>query len=153
MNLMDKKSVISEIDLTNSISTGYSKDAEAPDHHPGWHISAEIEGRQYISQHIRYERNPQNRKEAIRIQGHICKICGFDYDKIYGKLLADDYIEVHHIRQLSQGQQKVDPSRDFITVCANCHRMLHRHRDNNISVFELQELETVKRIKTLFEKL
>ena len=112
---------------------------------------AEIEGRKYISQHIRYERNPQNRRKAILLQGHVCRICGFDFGKVYGTSLADDYIEVHHIRQLSEGQQNVDPSKDLITVCANCHRMLHRRKTNNISVSELQEIESVKKIKEIFE--
>lgn len=114
---------------------------------------AEIEGRKLISQHIRYERNPQNRKKAIQLQGHVCRICGFDYDKVYGTELADDYIEVHHIRQLSEGQQSVDPSKDLITVCANCHRMLHRRKTGNISISELQELEGIKKIRTFYEGL
>lgn len=112
-----------------------------------------VEGEQYLSQHIRYERNPQNRRKAIMRQGHVCRICGFNFDKIYGTALADNYIEVHHIRQLSEGRQKVDPSTDLITVCANCHRMLHRRRTNNISVVDLQNLEGIKRIKAVFEGL
>lgn len=111
----------------------------------------EIEGKKILSQHIRYERNPQNRKKAILLQGHVCRICGFDFDKVYGKELADAYIEVHHIHQLSEGQQNVDPSKDLITVCANCHRMLHRRKHNNISVSELQEMESVKKIRAIYE--
>lgn len=112
---------------------------------------AEMEGKKLVSQHIRYERNPQNRKKAIQLQGHVCRICGFNYDKVYGAKLADNYIEVHHIRQLSEGQQSVDPAKDLITVCANCHRMLHRRKTGTISVFELQEMDSVKKIRAIYE--
>ena len=105
----------------------------------GSDIDAIQEGKKKIANHIRYERNRKNRENAIRIHGTACMICGFDYDKVYGEDVADSYIEVHHIKQLSEGEQKVDPAKDLITVCANCHRMLHRRRINNISVDELKK--------------
>ena len=40
-----------------------------------------------------------------------------------------------------------------IPVCANCHRMLHRRKTDNISVSEMQELESVKRIKEVYKEL
>lgn len=102
-----------------------------------------IEGAKKITKHVRYERNPYNRREAIRIQGHKCKICGFDFNQVYGEEIADNYIEVHHVKQLAEGEQAVDPARDLLPVCANCHRMLHRRRDNNVSIQELQQMERV----------
>jgi Predicted restriction endonuclease len=114
-------------------------------------VKSFLEGTAKISQHIRYERNPKNRKAAIRAQGTICKICGFDFNKIYGKDLANDYIEVHHIRQLSEGIQNIDPAKDLIPVCANCHRMLHRKRQNNISVNQLQNCEGAKWLLNTFQ--
>ncbi len=99
-----------------------------------------LEGAKIIAQHIRYERNPKNREDAIKTQGTVCRICGFDYNKAYGAELANSYIEVHHIKQLSEGKQRVDPARDLIPVCANCHRMLHRKKYNNITVEALKKL-------------
>lgn len=97
-----------------------------------------IEGTKKITQHVRYERNPHNRKEAIRLQGHKCKICGFDFDEVYGKELADSYIEVHHIKQLANGEQEVNPAKDLLPVCANCHRMLHRKKNGNTTIDDLR---------------
>ena len=97
-----------------------------------------LEGSSKLTWHIRYERNPINRKKAIQAQGSKCVICGFDYNNVYGKDLADGYIEVHHIVPLAEGPQIVDPAKDLIPVCANCHRMLHRKKKNNISVDELK---------------
>ena len=37
-----------------------------------------VEGAKKVSKHVRYERNPKNRKEAIKIHGCRCQICGFD---------------------------------------------------------------------------
>lgn len=103
------------------------------------------EGAKKITQHVRYERNPYNRKEAIRLQGHKCKICGFDFNEFYGKDLAEDYIEVHHIKPLADGMQIIDPAKDLIPVCANCHRMLHRKKVGNVSANDLENiLDSIK---------
>lgn len=47
--------------------------------------------------------------------------------------MADGYIEVHHIKHLADGEQVVDPAKDLLPVCANCHRMLHRKRNSDLS--------------------
>lgn len=108
-----------------------------------------LEGLKKITQHVRYERNPHNRKETIRIQGHKCKICGFDFNEVYGEELADGYIEVHHIKHLADGEQVVDPAKDLLPVCANCHRMLHRKKKDNISVLTLSANERLIKYKEL----
>jgi hypothetical protein len=112
-------------------------------------ISLIIEGVKELTKHVRYERNPYNRKEAIRIQGHICKICSFDFNMVYGEDLAKYYIEVHHIKQLAEGEQIVDPGKDLLPVCANCHRMLHRKKADNVTVDEL--MKRLKAYSTLIK--
>ena len=112
-----------------------------------------IEGNEVAVTHIRRERDPHNRKEAIKIHGHTCSICGFDFNVVYGEELANNYIEVHHIKQLSEGVQIVDPTTDLIPVCSNCHKMLHRRRTGNITIDELKEIETVKRYIQAIRKL
>lgn len=102
----------------------------------------EFEGRLKISRHKRFERSIKNRAEAIKIHGVTCKICGFNFNDFYGEDLADKYIEVHHIRPISRNNGIINPKNDLITVCANCHRMLHRRKENNVSIEELK-----KRIK------
>lgn len=98
------------------------------------------EGKVKLSYHLKRERNLKNRLAAIKFHGSICKICGFDFNKVYGKELADNFIEVHHIQPISQGLQPPDPKKDLIPVCSNCHRMLHRKRSGNISVNDLKKL-------------
>ncbi len=82
----------------------------------------------------KYERNVNNRLEAIRIHGTKCMICGFDFEQVYG-LHGKGYIEVHHICPLSEqdGEVEIDPTNDLICVCANCHRMIHHFKYNTLS--------------------
>lgn len=76
----------------------------------------------------RYERDPRVRRACIAHFGTTCKVCGFDFGNVYGTL-GRDFIEVHHISPLAQGGGEgvlVDPIRDVVPVCSNCHSMIHR---------------------------
>lgn len=103
--------------------------------------SGDIEGRKVAIYTTKYERSARNRKEAIRIHGTKCMICGFDFEEVYGEL-GKGFIEVHHIKPISEleGEVKVDPGTDLICVCSNCHRMLHRYRDEIVTVEKLREV-------------
>lgn len=74
----------------------------------------------------KYERNPAARKACLEAHGHACMICGFDFGKVYGEEF-EGKIEVHHIVPISafEGEHKVDPIKDLIPVCPNCHLALH----------------------------
>ena len=89
----------------------------------------------------RYERNPENRKRAIEIHGLSCVACGFNFEKVYGEW-GKDFIEVHHIKPLSTIGEEVatDPEKDLVPVCSNCHRMIHRRKENVLSVEDLRNI-------------
>lgn len=89
----------------------------------------------------KYERNPVNRKKAIEIHGLKCSLCGFDFEKVYGKR-GKGFIEIHHTKPLStlEEEQIVDPATDLIPVCSNCHRMIHRRKDNILSIVDMKIL-------------
>lgn len=95
-------------------------------------------GKKYI-QTIKYERNTKNRDAAIKIHGNKCKACRFDFNEFYGKAIANDYIEVHHIKPLStlKEEAKVNPETDLIPLCSNCHRMIHKENISSISFEEI----------------
>lgn len=99
------------------------------------------EGRLLTYYAKRYERNPANREAAIKIHGVVCKVCGFDFVKVYGEL-GQGFIEIHHRNPLSSLEEEVivNPETDLIPVCANCHRMLHRKREKVLSVEELKSI-------------
>jgi 5-methylcytosine-specific restriction protein A len=56
-----------------------------------------------------------------------CDICNFNFSDVYGEL-GEGFIEAHHtvpVSQMKEGHQT--KPEDLALVCANCHRMLHRH--------------------------
>lgn len=73
-----------------------------------------------------YERNPLARKRCLEFYGCSCVLCGFDFEKTFGKFAAG-FIHVHHLVPLSDiGQSyEVDPIRDLRPVCPNCHAAIH----------------------------
>ncbi len=87
----------------------------------------------------RYERDPKNRSRAIEIHGEKCVVCGFDFGRAYGARGAG-FIEVHHTKPLHtvDGEHEVNPETDLMPVCANCHRILHRRKDDVLSIDDLK---------------
>ncbi|HIF9238254.1 TPA: HNH endonuclease [Photobacterium damselae] len=90
-----------------------------------------------------YERNPKAREECIKHYKCVCNICGFNFSKHYGAY-GEGFIEVHHIKPLHQikASYVVDPIRDLIPVCSNCHSILHRGKD----------LLTIAELKAMFHR-
>lgn len=88
----------------------------------------------------RYERNPVNRELCLSANGYKCKICGFDFESIYGKL-GRKFIHVHHIVPVSKMSEvyMINPVSDMIPVCPNCHAMLHQ-QDPPLSPEQLREI-------------
>lgn len=74
-----------------------------------------------------YERNPDARQECLDKHGYKCHICNFDFEEKYGER-GEKFVHVHHIVPLSETKEgyEVDPLKDLIPVCPNCHAMLHR---------------------------
>lgn len=87
-----------------------------------------VDGQSSTVKLTRYERNPKNRAEAIKIHGTTCLACGFNFNDFYGKELAKDFIEIHHIKPLSQGEYNVNPNTDLVPLCSNCHSMIHKEK-------------------------
>lgn len=103
-------------------------------------VIPDSEGRKRIVQHVNYERSQKNRELAIQIHGTICAVCGFNFDEVYGRECADGYIQIHHIKPLSEYEGTVDPTTDLVPLCANCHVMAHRRRTTTTSIEELKAL-------------
>jgi predicted HNH restriction endonuclease len=74
-----------------------------------------------------YERNPLARAQCLAKFGYSCCTCGFNFEHIYGEL-GRQYIHVHHLVPLSeiQAEYVVDPLKDLVPICPNCHAMIHR---------------------------
>lgn len=74
----------------------------------------------------RYERSSKARAKCLAHYGYTCRVCQFDFEKVYGEI-GKNFIHVHHIVPLSlcNEEYRVDPVRDLRPVCPNCHAMLH----------------------------
>ena len=85
-----------------------------------------------------YERNPEARKKCIDHYGTKCFICGFDFTEKYDKVKVG-YIHVHHLKQLAiiKKEYKIDPIKDLIPVCPNCHAVIHL----NEPMFNIEEMK------------
>ncbi len=73
-----------------------------------------------------YERDPRARMACVEHYGANCSVCGFDFERMYGRL-GKGFIHVHHLFPLSRIRRSyvVNPVRDLRPVCPNCHAMLH----------------------------
>ncbi len=100
----------------------------------------EQEGAKRTAQTTRYERSRKNRAAALKFHGTKCKACGFDYDEVYGAAHARQYIQVHHCQSVTSGLRRIDPTKDLIPLCANCHAMAHRTKGKILAVEDLQSL-------------
>lgn len=99
-----------------------------------------VEGSRRAMTQERIERNRLARKVCLEHFGAVCQVCGTDFAK-YGPQFAG-LIDVHHVKPMSatDGEREVDPIRDLVPLCPNCHRMIHRKPHGVYTVEELKEL-------------
>lgn len=105
------------------------------------------EGTQSIIQTNVYKRSKKLREEAIRyytINNKIkCRICCFNFEDFYGEY-GRGFIEIHHQKPIFQfngddtEQTITEALRNVIPVCSNCHRMIHRRRENPLTLEEIR---------------
>lgn len=94
-----------------------------------------------------YERNSKARQLCLNYHGYKCKVCDFDFFETYGEL-GLNYIQVHHITPVSEIKKtySVNPIKDLVPLCANCHAMVHR-KNKTLTIEELKEKITQANIK------
>ena len=101
----------------------------------------------------RYERDAVNRRKAIEFHGTSCSVCQFNFGKTFGSH-GVGFIEVHHAKPLGaqNGPHLVDPQTELFPVCANCHRMIHRKKDDVLSLDEIRALIKCQQVFTHEQK-
>jgi predicted HNH restriction endonuclease len=91
------------------------------------------EHRKRVVLHLRRERSGFLATECKIRDNYKCQVCGLRFENVYGKL-GVEFAEAHHCVPLSQLRGQIQTQlEDLKTVCANCHRMLHRmggHRND-----------------------
>lgn len=87
-----------------------------------------------------YERNGKARKKCIEHFGCQCVACDFNFELAYGEL-GKGFIHVHHRVPLKdiENEYLLDPIKDLVPVCPNCHAMVHR-TEPALQIDELRRL-------------
>ena len=105
-------------------------------------ISTEIDVTEGLKKQVtvnRYERSSIAREKCIEVHGNKCRICSFDFEKVYGEV-GKNYIHVHHVIPIHTIGESytIDYANDLIPVCPNCHAMLHKKLNGKyLSISEL----------------
>lgn len=111
-------------------------------------VFPQVENRKLVTSHLQRERSRYLATERKILDKYTCQICGMRFENTYGEL-GKEFAEAHHIVPLSKLEGPVKTSIDDLrTVCANCHRMLHRMEGKHGDVEKLREaVKTLKRKK------
>jgi len=127
---------------TDSLYNSAASDLDSQDDEE----NTEVEGNRKEKLVRYYERNPKLRARAISFHGLTCKVCGFNFEKVYGKR-GKNYIEAHHIIPISSldTETEVDYKSEMTVLCSNCHRMIHREKNNPLSVEGLKKILRISR--------
>ncbi|MEI7590594.1 MAG: HNH endonuclease [Deltaproteobacteria bacterium] len=75
----------------------------------------------------KYERNKQARNECILHHGYSCTVCSINFEEKYGEI-GKNFIHVHHLTPIAlhASEHAIDPIKDLVPVCPNCHAIIHR---------------------------
>ncbi|MCH1594383.1 HNH endonuclease, partial [Staphylococcus epidermidis] len=59
----------------------------------------------------------------------------------YGDL-GEGFIEIHHLKPMFSIKReiKVNPQKDLVPLCSNCHKMIHRNTKKPLTIKELTKI-------------
>lgn len=94
--------------------------------------------RKVVRQHLSRERNRSLAEFCKRRDKYKCRVCGITFEEVYGPI-GQGFAEAHHVIPLHRLAKTVKTlPQQLITVCSNCHRMLHRMRGQSGDVQDLK---------------
>lgn len=99
-----------------------------------------FENRKLVASHLQRERSKLLAAECKIRDDYQCQVCGLCFEDAYGKL-GKEFAEAHHLVPLSKLRENVRTQlEDLTTVCANCHRMLHRMEGSGEDIQKLRNI-------------
>ncbi len=103
-------------------------------------IYPQIEDRKLVKSHVQRERSRLLARERKARDNYECQICNMKFEEIYGSI-GETFAEAHHIIPLAKLKSHMKTHlEDLITVCANCHRMLHKMDGKREDVRKLKRI-------------
>lgn len=104
-----------------------------------------VEGIVKESLFFRRKRNRALRDECIKKYGHVCYVCGFDFELHYGPR-GHMFIEVHHLHPMANYDEAHEVSVDDMRpLCSNCHSMIHKDPVDKLTDIEVFKKEYIQR--------
>lgn len=74
---------------------------------------------------FRKQRNRAIRNQCAARDKYTCRVCDFNFEKVYGER-GINFIEVHHLKPLASYDEEHNVELDdLISLCSNCHSMIH----------------------------
>ena len=108
-------------------------------------IYPQCENRMKVVSHVHRERSKLLATECKIRDNYECQVCGLRYEDAYGKL-GQAFAEAHHLVPLSKLRESIKTRlEDLATVCANCHRMLHKMTGLRNDIHQLKKLRQKRR--------
>jgi len=104
-----------------SVPSDEQKDDIKPDH------QFFDEGQRARKEISYFKRNPELVEAAKKLYGYTCNVCSFNFEEKYGDI-GKEFIECHHTKPLSENESQGTYLKDVITICSNCHKMIHKRR-------------------------
>ncbi len=118
------------------------EEVESTDDESG-HV-AFAEARRLARERYFFARNPNLGRKAKERDGYRCVVCELYFPDRYPGI-GEKFIEAHHVNPLSErperewSQELKTAPDDVVSLCSNCHRMVHRKRPA-LSVSELRAI-------------
>jgi 5-methylcytosine-specific restriction endonuclease McrA len=110
--------------------------ATAQDEHR--EVYPRYENRKRVISHLHRERSGYLATECKIRDNYKCQVCGLLFEERYGKL-GQDFAESHHRVPLSKLKENIKTKlEDLTTVCANCHRILHKMEGKRDDIMKLR---------------
>lgn len=98
------------------------------------------ENRKQVTSHLQRERSRLLATECKIRDNYQCQVCSQGFEMTYGRL-GREFAEAHHIVPLAKLRENVRTRlEDLATVCANCHRMLHRMEGKRADISRLKTI-------------
>jgi 5-methylcytosine-specific restriction endonuclease McrA len=98
------------------------------------------ENRKRVASHLRRERSKFLAAECKIRDRYKCQVCGFRFEEAFGRL-GSEFAEAHHLVPLhALRENTLTQLGDLVTVCSNCHRMLHRMDGNRADLGRLRRI-------------
>lgn len=105
------------------------------------------ENRKLVAKHLRRERSGWLATQRKEKDNYTCSVCSLYFPNKYGDF-GQAFAEAHHLVPLSKVKKCVMTKvEDLATVCANCHRMLHRMEGKRGDVAKLRVIVKRRRAR------